>query len=246
LLKAGDPETEENRQVAKVADYGFPGGMGAERFIDHAAKQGVELKPGKLDRPGQLDESWRLKRAFLKKWPCVDGWFDWVSARTEARGHFTFQHFVSQRLRGEVGYTDGCNGAFQGLVADGAKAAVWDVAEACYVGGRRPAGGGRGPLYGSRPVLFLHDEIIIEVPCGDGVTRPVDYDHLTMAAGELARLMVAAMEPYIPDLPVKAEPAAMRRWYKGAKTIRDDQGRLQIWKPKPKAKPAVEGIEEAA
>ncbi len=88
------------------------------------------------------------------------------------------------------------------------------------------------PLAGCRPVLFLHDEIIIEVPCV-GAGDVVDHVSLTAAADDLARLMVAAMAPYIPDLPVEAEPAAMWRWYKGAKTKRDDAGRLQVWVPKP-------------
>ena len=41
------------------------------------------------------------------------------------------------------------------------------------------------------------------------------------------------MQPILPDMKIKAEPALMRRWNKKAKTVLDENGRLAIWEPKP-------------
>jgi hypothetical protein len=64
--------------------------------------------------------------------------------------------------------------------------------------------------------LFLHDELIVEVPCGDGTPgAPLDAGHLTDAAAALEYVMQSEMQRYMPDVPVEAEAAAMRRWVKG-------------------------------
>ncbi len=63
----------------------------------------------------------------------------------------------SHRTRGMVPYTAACNTFFQGLGADGAKAALWDVTLRCYADET-------SPLYACRPVNFVHDQILMEVP----------------------------------------------------------------------------------
>ena len=131
-----------------------------------------------------------------------------------------------QRVRGGVGYCDGCNSYFQGLAADGAKAAMFYITQECYLGfgtawprdGRAPS-----PLYGSRVVACIHDEFLLEVR---------DDANAGAAADRLAAVMVEGMARYIPDVPIKAEPVLMRRWLKGAKPVRDASGRLIPWEPK--------------
>ena len=215
LVTAGDTQAKRERDIAKGVNYGLPGGLGAERLVDHLAHNGVELHP---DRGEAIEEAWRLKRAFPAQWPEMGPYFD-LHARLTADGQrFTLAQYVSCRLRGGVGYTDGCNGRFQGLAADGAKAAFFRAT--------RSAVSGRGPLAGARPVLYLHDEIIVEVPCGDGVWAPMDRDHLSDAGARLEEIMVSEMARYLPDVPIEAEPAAMLRWRKGPKTVRDTRGRL--------------------
>ena len=84
--------------------------------------------------------------------------------------------------------------------------------------------GERSALYGCRPVLSVHDELIVEAPSA----------YAAEAAEALStNIMVPALRYYCPDLAaaVKAEPALMRRWYKGAGTVRDEQGRLVPWEP---------------
>jgi len=127
-----------------------------------------------------------------------------------------------------VGYCDGCNSYFQGLAADGAKAAMWRIAQECYLGfgdawprdGRAPS-----PLFGARVVAFIHDEFLLEVR---------DDANAGAAGDRLAEVMVAGMKRYIPDVPIKAEPVLMGRWLKGAKTTRDATGKLIPWTPKEK------------
>jgi len=67
--------------------------------------------------------------------------------------------------------------------------------------------------------MFVHDELIVECP---EETAPE-------AADEVSRLMIEAMEEYTPDVPIEAEPALMRRWSKNAESIRDANGRLEVW-----------------
>ena len=113
----------------------------------------------------------------------------------------------SGRLRGRCKYTEACNTFFQGLAADGAKRALYRV---------------WSELPGVYPVAFLHDEILAEVPEETAAT----------AAEDLARVMVEAMTEVVPDVPITASPALMRRWYKGAETVRDARGVLVPWEPK--------------
>lgn len=205
-----DPRIKELRQVAKIANFGFGGGMGAAKFVVHAAKQGVTIT---------LEMAELVRAVWLRSWPAMNDYFRAVSALTRDGRKFTVQHPVSGRLRGNVGYTDGNNGYFQGLVADGAKAAAYSLAFACYVGDPNyPA------LLGCRPCLFLHDEIIAEIP--------VDRQH--EAGHEMADIMRLCLQAHTPDVLVGAKPALMDRWYKDADPVYDDRGRLVLWQPKVK------------
>ena len=67
---------------------------------------------------------------------------------------------------------------------------------------------------GCRPVLFIHDEIGMEVPFDEKNPKGASD-----AAHRLSAVMVAAMKFYVRDVPVKAEPVLVRRWYKGAKAV---------------------------
>src|SRR5206468_3423384 len=71
------------------------------------------------------------------------------------------------------------------------------------------------PLYGCRPVIFLHDEIIMEIPFSFEPARA------SAAAKRLQQIMVERMQAWLPDVPAKASPVMMKRWYKGAKPVYD-------------------------
>lgn len=111
-------------------------------------------------------------------------------------------------------YTQACNSPFQGLVADFAKDALVRIQEAAWTDRR-------SPLYGSRPIFFVHDEVISEVP----------EECAHEAAYEQARIMAETAEEYTPDVPMIVEPALMRRWYKDADPVIGPDGRLVPWEP---------------
>jgi len=76
-------------------------------------------------------------------------------------------------------------------------------------------------LFGCRPIAFIHDEIILEVP-EDGAPE---------AALRLEEVMVDIMSEYMPDIPVKADAHLMRRWYKSAEPVHNSDGVLIPWEP---------------
>jgi len=198
-----EDEIDRARQVGKVANFGFPGGLGASRFVDFArSNYGVEVTE---------QEAHRLKNAWLEAWPEFGAYFAWIGQQCEA-GHATIEQAFVQRYRGGCSFTEACNTLFQGLAADAAKAAGFLIAKACYVDEG-------SPLFGGRPVNFIHDEFIVEVD---------DDDRAPEAAEELARLMVLGAAPFLPDVPPTAEPYLMRRWSKNAKPLYVD-GKLAAW-----------------
>ncbi len=108
----------------------------------------------------------------------------------------------------------GANHPFQHLAAMGAKHALWNVSRECYTVED-------SPLYGSRPVVFAHDEVItelIEAKAHEAAYRQAD-------------VMIASMREFVPDVKIAAEPALMRFWDKNASPVFDAAGRLIPWEP---------------
>ena len=225
LRLKGDAEVKSMRQFAKVANFGFPGGLGPNGFVGYAKSMAglvIPKYPDAENHPGVLSAQ-ELYDGWREKWD-MGPYLDHFSEAAGASEHgFTYPQWVSGRLRGGVGYTDGCNTGFQGLVADAAKTAAWMVSRACYLpdGGYDAEGrpdGTRSALYGARPWLLLHDEILAEVP-----------EATAHEAGmELQRLMVLALRFYTPDVAVGAETALSRRWHKAAEPVFKN-GRLVCW-----------------
>lgn len=203
--KNGDKQVSEYRQMAKVANFGFPGGMGPEKFIVYAATQGVKLT---------FEQSYNLKQGWLRQWPEMYEYFRYVSCvQADADGFETVVQFKSNRVRGGCNYTVSCNTRFQGLAADGAKYACFLIQKANYVSG--------SILQGSRLVAFIHDETICEHPEDEAPERAV----------EQARLMEVGMQEFVPDIKIVVEPTLMRNWNKAAKSVFDSNGRLMVWTP---------------
>ena len=176
------------RQRAKAAELGFPGGLGAAKFQIYAKGYGLELT---------LKECYALKDAWFARYPEMRGYFDYVDYLVNAGGEF--RQFVSNRVRGGTGFSDGANTFFQGLAADGMKMALCAVSMACYA---EPA----SPLFGSRVVAMIHDELCLEVP--------IESAH--EAAMETVRLMEREMQKVTPDVKQKAIPALSTAWLKEA------------------------------
>jgi DNA polymerase-1 len=192
------------RQSGKVADFGYPGGLGYKRFVDYArTSYGVIITE---------EEARKLKAFWSESWPESLKFFAWAGEECE-KATPVLKQFVSNRYRGDLGFTEFCNSTFQGLAADAAKNAGFLVSRACYADET-------SPLYGGRPVNFIHDEVVVEI-----ADTPRAHD----AALELARLMILGADPFLPDVPPKVEPLISRRWSKKAKPVHGPDGRLVPW-----------------
>jgi len=115
---------------------------------------------------------------------------------------FTF----TGRLRAKASYCARHNTVFQGLAADGAKLGLWHLWRA-----------------GFRIVNFIHDEVLIEVPTKSNLVHQAEI---------IRHLMKKGMAAVVPDVRVDVEYAASERWYKKARIVFDDAGRLIPWRPK--------------
>ena len=208
----GDKEVADIRQICKVANFGYPGGLGPDKFVAYAHAYDPKLK-NMVD----LQTSKQLRSAWFKRWREMRPYFECVNQAVGQTGSGAVQQFWSKRVRGDVGFTQCANGTFQGLVADGAKRAGWALARECYLGNwmySRQAGedGELSPLLGSRPVLFMHDEFGLEIPYNDPIAA-------ARASERQAYVQRMAMQEVIPDVPIKCGAVLTKRWHKGAKAV---------------------------
>ena len=118
---------------------------------------------------------------------------------------------LTGRIRGRVSFTAARNTPFQGLAADGAKLALYELVKAGY-----------------KVVAFIHDEFVIELSDdADWATEPQNID----------KIICDAVSSVCIGFPIACEGARSKRWYKGAKPVRDEAtGGLLCWEPKPEKK----------
>ncbi len=214
---AGDTEVEEARQFCKVGNFGFPGGLGADGFVEYARGYGYDITP---ERGAELREAW------FRRWPENRAYFKLIHATIEHTG--VLSQLPSKRVRGGLRFTAAANTMFQGRTADGAKLALWWLIREAYLGDWmceprnddervRKARGERSPYFGSRPIILMHDEVIAEVP------DPIeDAGVAGRAAERQAAVMRQAMQTVTPDVPALCSPVLTRRWHKGAKAVRSN------------------------
>lgn len=226
----GDKHTDSGRQTGKITNFGLGGGMGKAKFAFQAKKQYKVILCGGDPKAKHVEccehRAAELKEIWYRTWPEMREYHRLAGRETED-GDCVFEHFYSGRLRGGLGYTQRCNTPFQGLGADATGNALWLVSRACYEptacaacdgailgcpSCRAIHGPGISPLYGSRIVNYVHDELIGE--CWEAWGHEV--------AHELVRVMVRGAAPYLPDAPATAKPLLMRFWSKDAK---------QVWLP---------------
>lgn len=258
--RAGDcvPNPVDNaRQAGKVANFGFAGGLGAEKLVLFARKiYKVYLS---VDGEGGLPSAKELKKVWFRTFPEFRKYFEAVNRMMGPDGA-TFRHFFSGRVRGGAPYTATCNSLFQGLGADASGNVLFLLSEACYLPTPCRACSGLG-IDSSSPRCVPHPcnpsrpghgpGLCAEegAPCpwcrGTGTsalygTRLVNYVHDDYqiecdeaigheVAHELVRIMIEGSAPYLPDVPATAKPQLSRFWSKDAK---------QVWIDDPSAPPA--------
>ena len=205
--KLGDKQVKDWRQAAKAANFGYPGGLGVEKFIAYAADSyGVDL---------EYDEAKRLKEAWLTTFPEMKQYFRWISGKLSVSDFFTVVQHRSGRRRGRCVYTDGANSYFQGLTADGAGYAVIVVSEEAWLFEW-------SPFYGWRLIGFFYDELFGALP-----DRGPKANH--EAAYAICDRMSKAMRVFTPDVEARCEPALQRNWCKAAEPVFNAEGYLIPW-----------------
>ena len=229
LKKPDEKRYKHWRTFAKPTGLGFPGGLGAKRFVGYAKSTfGVDM----IEMAGSMDAAVELAKALKAEWlvtyPEFEAYFRWVTRECvdlgwSDAGDPRYQ-YVSPfgTLRRNCYYTEATNGAaLQTATAEGAKIALFKLAEAMY----DPAAD--SCLFGAcHQVAFIHDEVILQIPL-DAYTHE--------RAFEAARLWREGMSEIMTKVKVGAEPALMFRWNKAASPTFDQNKRLIPWQPTKKS-----------
>ena len=238
------------RQGTKAGNFGFGGLMGAARFAltqrkqklfedDHKRAHGsmcrlmgrevvpcgtVKITEWKRRPTPPVCEtcaivSDEIRAGWFDTWIEMNPYFEWVKQIPGVEdGQGVIVSPGTGFVRGGLNASAAANHSFQHLAAMGAKHALWNVSRECYTD-RRSA------LFGSRPIVFAHDEILALVPESNA------HD-ASQRLAEVMRDPELGMRKFVPDVRVWCEPALMRRWYKQAETVYDSAGKLIPWEPK--------------
>ena len=157
------------RQAAKAANFGFPGGLGLDTFIEFARGYGLKIT---------RDEASNMKKA----------WFDAFPEMKEyLNGEQGYVWTRTGRLRSNTTFCAEKNTPFQGLAADGAKLALYNLMDA-----------------GFKIVGFVHDEIITEIPESQAKTLTIKQE----------KIMIDSMKIVVPDVNVGVETTISKRYCK--------------------------------
>jgi DNA polymerase I-like protein with 3'-5' exonuclease and polymerase domains len=148
-----------------------------------------------------LNRDPELKEALAKRRPGAA-----LAARVCHAGVAT----LTGRIRGRVSYSQARNTPFQGLAADGAALALFELVRE-----------------GFRVVGFVHDEVLVELPDEGGF---VSEARVRRVEDIMRRQMEGVL---VGGIPVGCESALSRRWHKKAKLV-VREGKVYPWEPKAK------------
>lgn len=197
------------RQDAKTVNFGVPGGMGVPGLIDFARGYGIRWSP--------KEAKWWLDK-YNEMWPDMADYFQVIRSIVGQANYGTVVIPQTGFRRAGCAYTEAANCFFQSLAATISKDAFSRIARLCYDSTNKTA------LYGARPVNFLHDEVMLEVPSSQG----------DEAAKLVEKIMVETMEEWTPHIPAAATACLSTRWSKKAKPVFDEAGKLVPWSPEEK------------
>lgn len=232
------------RQMAKAANFGFPGMMGVPTFVLTKRKEGFRFceMAGVNDKCTHTAMQWRakdlekptcpdclevadgLRKAWFDSWPEIKPYFNWVTTLEETSRGLKIITPGTGFVRDGMTASAAANHTFQHLGAYAAKYALCLVTEEAYCDEK-------SPLWGSKPVVLAHDELFFQVP------------KATMgAAGKrICELMRHALKTFCPDIDVpEPEPAYCSYWYKRAILVKDEAGNPVPWVPVDEAGAPIE------
>lgn len=107
--------TKDERQFAKIPNFGFGANMAPATFVDYCKGYGVSINE---------DEAKSVKEAWLNTYPEMHKFFN--------IGNDKDVYTLSGRKRANCSYTAFLNTKFQGLASDGFKLAMYEVCKAGY------------------------------------------------------------------------------------------------------------------
>lgn len=212
-LKAGDAEIKLRRKMAKPFNFGKPGGMGVANFIKFASRHPYFVNLS-------VEEATEYGRLWIEEFPEMKEHLNEANRIVKSGRPITYSR--SPGIRGDYTYTSACNDGFQRLLADITSDALWNVARECY----DPTC--ESVLYGSRPVNFVHDEIIMETV--DDTDEATGGMRAHNAVTRMAEIMREDGNRWCPDVPFDAfERVLMSHWSKEAQSLVDDGGVVRVW-----------------
>lgn len=178
--------TKDQRQFAKIANFGYPANMAPSTFVDYCKGYGLDITSA---------FSADVKEAWKKKYPEIEEFFklpnnykDIEIQTKDGDVYQTFKHTtITGRKRARATYTAFLNTHFQGLAADGMKLALYKILKA-----------------GHELVLVVHDQCVVE--CSKESSEEVLKD--------VERLMIEGMEEVVKDVKVTVEGQIIERFTK--------------------------------
>jgi hypothetical protein len=181
-------------------NFGYPGGLGTTTFIEFAKNTYGQVFTE--DQARDLRKLWI--ESFQEMGEHLSGTVDPFNKDDYGKDLY-IGSTIHGRVRAAADFCASLNYQFQGIAADGAKNALWDLFLNRY-----------------KVVNFVHDEAISELELNN---------NLQAHCRKIDKLMVDAMVRWIPDVLIEVEGALMRRWYKGAEPILDRNGNIIVWTP---------------
>jgi DNA polymerase I-like protein with 3'-5' exonuclease and polymerase domains len=172
--------TKADRQLAKAVNFGLLFGLGSNGLRSYAKREyGLDLTP---------EQAVEYKRAFFGSYPGLARWHR-AAGRSTAKESRTI---LGRRrlLDDNTPYTHRLNSPVQGSEADGAKQAMALLWER------------RGQCPGAFPVLFVHDEIVVEAEEGQA----------DAAAAWLKQAMEDGMAGVLDPVPCEVEVKVGQTW----------------------------------
>lgn len=191
--------------TAKRLNFGGLADMGYDRYCTTLRKEHLPLIA--------KEEFYKQKNLWKSSWPETWDYFAYIQSLGDGA---QITELYTGRQRGGCTYTDAANGYFSALAASAAKKAWFRIARECYDPSRGSI------LLGDRPVIFIHDQFIIESPWNEAA-----HDH----AMRVKEIMEQEPRDMLPDVPPTTDPCLASCLSKKAESVFDEHGRLLVWSP---------------